>query len=533
MKLLGFAMLLFSGLEFPAKAEDPVLVRFTYRASSGLEPVAGVLLKDEPKELRVLNLKTLYEKSYEKKSILHLQNPASEQDLVTATGIAPLAAWLFKSSLPAQLESGRIALVDGAFAYINLGDDQSVRKTDKFNVYRGEEEIVDPETGEVLGKRQHRIGIVEIVEVRQKLSKIRLLGDVEIPLKIGDTVRLTTGGRSVAVLPFGNADGAIARASTRLVGEMTTNLAKNQVSVVERTQLADVLVELALQQAVIFDQNTIQKIGRQTAAFAVVTGTIENDRRASIINVKLIEVETGRVLRGISVRTKKIEADSAVGDVDASSIVPAASGAIAHWPLDGNTENGISKELGAMMRGKPRFVDGKFDQSLDFGGRRNTGYLELTPEDRVEIVRDKDFAISLWIHPIANQRRWPIAGQGIWGTQGWILEILPSGILSFESWDENDLDNGTVRSSSGAITFGDWNHVALSVKRSRSGNQTKLFVNGNEVDSGNVREGDLGTADYYIGRMHQDYFLGRIDEIWVFQSALTSNQVRELATDKY
>lgn len=529
MKLLGAATFLVVISQLSALGEEPVLVRFIHRGDSSLESVAGVLVEDTRTELRVLNLETLHEDSYSKKAVLSLRKPASEQDVATLVGVAPLVAWLVKTSLPPQPEPGRVALVDGAFAYINRGADQGVRASDQFNVYRGEEEIKDPETGEVLGKKQRRIGVVEIVEVRDKLSKVRLIGDVEIPLEAGDTVRLATSEQAVAVLPLGTPSGAVAGGSSQLTGELTTYLTKNEVPVVERSQLAEVLAELVLQQSGIFDENTIQEIGRHTAAFAVITGTIESQRRNSKVNLKLIEVETGKVLHAVSLRTTIIEGDSSTVDLSGHPILIPRAAAIAHWSLDGDTHNALSKEFDATIVGDVGFVNGKSEEAIELGGRSKPGYLRLQPDDDARLIRDQDFTIAAWLRPKANERRWPIAGQGVWGSQGWVLEILPSGVISFESWDENDADNGAIRSGGDTITFGAWQHVAVAVTRSQSGNQTRLFVNGDEVASGNVRDGDLGTARYYIGRLHEDYFFGVIDEVWLFRSSLTEEQIRKLA----
>ena len=58
----------------------------------------------------------------------------------------------------------------------------------KVSVFRGEGDIVDPDTGEVLASERTRIAELEISEVNKNVSKTRLIGDLEIKLEVGDEV---------------------------------------------------------------------------------------------------------------------------------------------------------------------------------------------------------------------------------------------------------------------------------------------------------------------------------------------------------
>ena len=58
----------------------------------------------------------------------------------------------------------------------------------KVSVFRGEGDIVDSDTGEVLASERTRIAELEISEVNKNVSKTRLIGDLEIKLEVGDEV---------------------------------------------------------------------------------------------------------------------------------------------------------------------------------------------------------------------------------------------------------------------------------------------------------------------------------------------------------
>lgn len=79
---------------------------------------------------------------------------------------------------PSHPVSGKIASVDSEApnkTYINLGSKHGIESGDKLSVYKTVE-VTDPDTTEVLGKRQQKIGLIEITEViSHRLSKAKIL----------------------------------------------------------------------------------------------------------------------------------------------------------------------------------------------------------------------------------------------------------------------------------------------------------------------------------------------------------------------
>lgn len=60
---------------------------------------------------------------------------------------------------------GKIAKADGGTLYVNVGSEGGVKEGDEFNVYRVGEQIKDPDTGEVLGANEVKVGRVKITSV--------------------------------------------------------------------------------------------------------------------------------------------------------------------------------------------------------------------------------------------------------------------------------------------------------------------------------------------------------------------------------
>ena len=89
--------------------------------------------------------------------------------------VAKLAASLAKEALgtsglggasDASGIVGKIAKADGGTLYVNVGSEGGVKEGDEFNVYRVGEQIKDPDTGEVLGANETKVGRVKITAVK-------------------------------------------------------------------------------------------------------------------------------------------------------------------------------------------------------------------------------------------------------------------------------------------------------------------------------------------------------------------------------
>jgi curli biogenesis system outer membrane secretion channel CsgG len=145
-----------------------------------------------------------------------------------------------------------IVTVKSDAAYINIGQKDGLETKTVFDVYRPEEELIDPETGLSLGSEETKIGQIELTEVKEKFSVAKIKqgsGFVK-----GDIVRLTDGKRKytpkkrIAVtgfecnVPSGSYD--LGSAMSEML--ITSLVATNKFIVVERKALDDILKEQSL-----------------------------------------------------------------------------------------------------------------------------------------------------------------------------------------------------------------------------------------------------------------------------------------------
>jgi curli biogenesis system outer membrane secretion channel CsgG len=70
---------------------------------------------------------------------------------------------------------GRVASVSGNDIYINRGSSDGVSVGAHFTVVRFGEPIIDPDTGQELGKMESEVGVIEVVSVQAKLSICKLV----------------------------------------------------------------------------------------------------------------------------------------------------------------------------------------------------------------------------------------------------------------------------------------------------------------------------------------------------------------------
>ncbi len=104
---------------------------------------------------------------------------AAEQ---VARQIAAAAADLEPSTVRGGIE-GKVAKVSGDTVYLNVGEAQGVRVGDRFEIRRLGEVIRDPDTGEVLGGDEMKVGVVEVTKVLgAKLATARVVegGTMEV-----------------------------------------------------------------------------------------------------------------------------------------------------------------------------------------------------------------------------------------------------------------------------------------------------------------------------------------------------------------
>ncbi len=190
---------------------------------------------------------------------------------------------------------------------------------------------------------------------------------------------------------------------------------------------------------------------------------------------------------------------------------------LAYWKLDeanGTTvHDSVSSNVGTIA--SPIWSNScKTNSCLQFDAtdRSVTGNLASS-------VANQSFTITGWIFqdsdaPSANS--WFSLGGG--GTNSWIhLRMYSNGTMRFGFYS-NDLD-----SPSGVFTRNVWHHVAYTYDAASK--VRGIWLDGKQVASAVSTSDFLGSAAYTIGKFASEYWKGKVDEVKMYSSALTAEQI--------
>jgi TolB-like protein len=520
------------------------------------------ILRSSRDELEVLDIQSNAEIRLKLTEVRSFSPENAEADAVKRLGIPVVLSWKVKQTASQRKKAGKIARLEGGLVYVTLGKTSGLATGDSLRVYRGDAEIRDPDTQEVLGRERKLVGELSVTDAQDSYSKARLSGEVDVDFKVGDQVEPKSQADAIVVLAFTTISGDVSPVGAALAEQLGTELAKRQIPVVERSQVARILDELAIQQTALFDQTKAQKLGRLAGAFAILTGTVDQrERRTLEVNCRLIAVDSGRVLLTESYRVFA----SATGRASAApATLPGRSGStnprlfspkpgnrrmplararengtytvepIAHWALDGNGKNALSNSLnGSVIAGRATFGRGRVNQALVLDGRDQ--YFSVPHEDSLDVGQG-DFSIALWVRFNPNDAAYPLASKGGYNwKRGWTLDVGANGKrgavrLETSGGSERAPGSSQISTNQNVVKTGKWHHIAVVVKKSSRGGQTGIYVDGNVEATGKVDEVSLDNpdADFYIGRIDQYRLNGSVDDVWFFRGAISEAEIQSL-----
>src|SRR5258708_2813253 len=244
--LIGFAVPGTSGAQ---PAASPVLVKAT---DANGKSTLGELASDEGDTLGLLDLKTGKKVNFQKFSLNDLRKGITDIEAAETIGLPEFLVWRVRRVIPSGVSAGKISQVDASSIYASLGSSVGVEAGQELLVYRANGELKNPETGEILGTQRRLVARVTVTEAKEKVSRVKLAGDLEIELKLGDEVQLSKNPKPIAILPFVDLNGDVRAGAKKLEEDLTTGLAQGGVSIVERTFLDKVLNELGFQNTKLF-----------------------------------------------------------------------------------------------------------------------------------------------------------------------------------------------------------------------------------------------------------------------------------------
>jgi hypothetical protein len=205
------------------------------------------------------------------------------------------------------------------------------------------------------------------------------------------------------------------------------------------------------------------------------------------------------------------------------------------WRLDGDACDSSIYDHNSTIEGSFSWVTGHNDVNVDdlaveFTG---SGGRVLVPDDNntPELRPEHQVGVSAWVYFTESQSSARVVVKGQDNAETYEIEIDGTDHFVFRVRD----DNGTKYDvgESGNIWLDDWIHLAGTY----DGNSSKGYVNGQLVDDSDEPVGitlSQDTAGLAIGSKAEvlgSQFRGTVDEVRVYDYALSEAEVRWLATD--
>ena len=214
-------------------------------------------------------------------------------------------------------------------------------------------------------------------------------------------------------------------------------------------------------------------------------------------------------------------------------------GLISWWPGDGTANDRVHNYHGLIQSGTG-YAPGKVNQAFALDGIG--GGLVVSNAPLLDFPAGADFSIEAWIQPlpsvtdldimaIVDKRSFPALDQAV----GYMLALtngqLCGQLAAAPATPFSYLDFGPAGPD---LRDGDFHHVALTVQRTSS-TGGKLYVDGLEVgtfdptsQAGDLSNGDLLRLGIHAQPGFNGYFKGLIDEVAIFNRALTPEEVQAL-----
>ncbi len=170
------------------------------------------------------------------------------------------------------------------------------------------------------------------------------------------------------------------------------------------------------------------------------------------------------------------------------------------------------------------YVDGKYGKAIYLDG---TCGLELCDANAL----GDSYTLSFWMKPDAvNGAVDPTLAAGTFSPEYWLN-------LTFDAKIWSKQTDYVATGAANAYKAGEWQNVTLVVDGQAAGSIAntvtgKLFVNGNLVSSGDVVNGimtNAGAKVYFGVNAWDAYFKGALDDVMLFNQALSDDQVGAIA----
>jgi len=206
---------------------------------------------------------------------------------------------------------------------------------------------------------------------------------------------------------------------------------------------------------------------------------------------------------------------------------------VSWWPADGDAEDFVGMNLGALVNGAT-FAAGFVGQAFSLDGVND--YVEVP--DAANLNFSSAITVQAWINPRSLPTRYPaiVKKSGLSGgsstTTGYSLEFH-DGTPQVVLWVY--LENQWFSSPPGTVPVGTntWSHVAATF----DGAWIRMYINGTEIGPPTYKPGNIIPSSDNPLNIARDpanpsdpdrYFDGLIDEVMIYNRALAAGEIRTI-----
>ena len=187
-----------------------------------------------------------------------------------------------------------------------------------------------------------------------------------------------------------------------------------------------------------------------------------------------------------------------------------------------SSDNGLD---GKIAQGKPKWVEGKFDGAMEFGG---ADMVTVPDDDALDL---ENFTLAAWVNIPKISGAWQIVAskenRGPVGRNYGLFGNINTGVIHYSFTTDTTWKSFDAQTP---VTDGEWHHVAGTY----DGSDFKLYLNG-EVDAETSPGTEPDTHDnvFFIGGCDVGgyWMSGIIDEVVLYDRSLSEKEINDLIED--
>ncbi|MBP7053160.1 MAG: LamG domain-containing protein [Phycisphaerae bacterium] len=207
---------------------------------------------------------------------------------------------------------------------------------------------------------------------------------------------------------------------------------------------------------------------------------------------------------------------------------------VGHWAFEGNGQDASDNHNNAAATGDVSYTAGMYDQAAEFDGSGD--YFQIVNNAGIQLLGTKEFSVAVYVNANAlGVQGILVHGLGCSTWASWFLGI--QGCEPDATLYTDQFVFGIRTGSFSAYTAvkaqavaGEWVHIGVT----HDGTTMTMYVNGEWQDSTAAALPFNSLENLYIGGdpgcSGRSWYAGLVDELYIFNRAMSESQVREVAT---